>query len=73
MKKVTKIDGDIKISYFDEYGNDTAFVVSINEHDLIVSIGNTKDNILTVVLDRECAFVIANDLIDMYIKENKNG
>lgn len=71
MKKVTNIYGDIKISYFDEYGNDTAFVISINEHDLVISIGNTKDNILTVVLDRDCAFDIANDLIDMYMKEVK--
>lgn len=71
MKKVSNIDGDIKISYFDEYGNDTAFVISINEHDLVLSIGNKKDNILTVVLDRECAFEIASDLIDMYMKEVK--
>lgn len=60
-----------KITYCDVYGNNNAISITVDEHDLTFEISlNNDERIRYVVIDKKYAYEIANQLIDMYMKED---
>ena len=60
-----------KVTYCDVYGNNNAISITLDEHDLTFEISlNNDERIRYVVIDKKYAYEIANQLIDMYMKED---